>query len=47
VPGLPLLPCVQRRRIVFVSHALLGSTSQHVLDVAAELQTRLCAWGRP
>jgi iron complex transport system substrate-binding protein len=47
VPGLPLLPCVQRGRIVFVSHALLGSTSQHVLDLAAELQARLCAWGRP
>jgi iron complex transport system substrate-binding protein len=47
VPGLSLLPCVQRGRIVFVSHALLGSTSQHVLDVAAELQARLCAWGRP
>lgn len=46
-PGLRLLPCVQRDRVVFVPSALLGSTSQHLVGAAERLQQTLREWGRP
>ena len=46
-PGLRLLPCVQRDRVVFVSSALLGATSHHLVGAAARVQETLRAWGRP
>lgn len=47
VPGLALLPCVQKNRIVVLANAVLGSTSHHAVESAMVLQTRLLGWGRP
>lgn len=46
-PGLRLLPCVQRDRLLFVPGALLATTSHHVVELALHVQQRLCEWGRP
>jgi len=46
-PGLPLLPAVQRERLVRVRSPLLGTTSHHLVDAAAALQAQLLQWGRP
>lgn len=46
-PGLQHLPCVQQERVILVPHALLGSTSQHVVDLASIIGQQLAAWGRP
>jgi iron complex transport system substrate-binding protein len=46
-PGLSLLPCVQKKRIVFVPGALLGSTSHHVVGAAEVIQAQLRRWGKP
>ena len=46
-PGLDLLPCVQKRRLLFVPAALLSTTSHHLVDAAAVVQRQLRAWGRP
>lgn len=47
VPGLALLACYQRERFVVLPGALLGSTSHHLVEVAATIQQHLLAWGRP
>lgn len=47
VPGLSLLPCQQRQRLVFVSGSALGTTSHHLVATAARVQEQLLAWGRP
>jgi iron complex transport system substrate-binding protein len=46
-PGLRLLPCVQRDRVVFVPSALLGATSHRLVGAADRLQQTLRSWGRP
>lgn len=46
-PGLELLPCVRKDRLVFVPSPQLGSTSHHVLAAAEILQQRLRHWGQP
>ncbi len=46
-PGLSLLPCVGKQRIVRLPGSLLGTTSHHLVDAAAALQATLLSWGRP
>lgn len=46
-PGLQLLPCVRRDRLVFVPSALLNSTSHWLVGAAEHLQATLRTWGRP
>lgn len=46
-PGLALLPCVQRRRLVSVPAPLLSTTSHRLADAARFVQRQLLAWGRP
>lgn len=46
-PGLRLLPCVQRDRLLLVPTALHGTTSHHVTDLAGHVQRQLLAWERP
>lgn len=46
-PGLRLLPCVQKGRVVRIPGSLLSNTSHHAIEVAARLQSALRAWGRP
>jgi iron complex transport system substrate-binding protein len=46
-PGLSLLPCVQKKHIVYVPGALLGSTSHHVVGAAEMIQAQLRRWGKP
>ena len=46
-PGLSLLPCVARGRLLFVPGPLLGTTSHHLVDTARFVQDGLRKWGRP
>jgi iron complex transport system substrate-binding protein len=46
-PGLSLLDCVQRRRIVHVPGPLLGTTSHLLVGAAERLQEELLRLGRP
>ena len=46
-PGLPLLPAVQRQRLVRIHGPLLGTTSHHLVAAAEALQQQLLQWGRP
>lgn len=46
-PGLELLPCVQRRRLVKVPAPLLTTTSHRLVEAARFVQRQLLAWGRP
>ncbi|HEX5054630.1 MAG TPA: ABC transporter substrate-binding protein [Planctomycetota bacterium] len=46
-PGLRLLPCVTRDRLLFVPGPLLGTTSHRIVDAAAFVQAALRAWGHP
>ena len=46
-PGLELLPCVARGRLVFVPGPLLTTTSHYLVDVAACVQRQLKEWGSP
>ena len=46
-PGLGLLPCVRRQRILFLPASLLASTSPAAVGVAEAIQRQLCAWGQP
>ncbi|MCC7063158.1 MAG: ABC transporter substrate-binding protein [Planctomycetes bacterium] len=46
-PGLALLPCVRNHRVLFVPGALLASTSQHFVELAAFVQKGLLQWGKP
>lgn len=46
-PGLQLLTCVRKRRIVYVPGPLLGSTSHLLAGAAERLQRTLRDWGRP
>lgn len=46
-PGLRLLPCVQKGRVVHVPGSLLSNTSQHAIEVAAIVQQQLREWGTP
>ena len=46
-PGLRLLPCVQKGRIVHVPGSLLSNTSHHAIEIAAIVQQQLRAWGNP
>ncbi|MEO6595789.1 MAG: ABC transporter substrate-binding protein [Planctomycetota bacterium] len=46
-PGLHLLPCVIRNRLLFVPGPLLGTTSHRVVDTAAFVQAALRTWGQP
>ena len=47
MPGMQLLPCVAKGRLVFVPGALLGTTSHRLVDAVELLQRRLRAWGAP
>ncbi len=44
-PGLRVLRCVKEDRILFVSGALLGSTSHHVAEAAVAIAEQLDRWG--
>ena len=44
-PGLAVLRCVKQDRILFVSSALLGSTSHHVAEAARVIAEQLDRWG--
>jgi iron complex transport system substrate-binding protein len=46
-PGLALLPCVQRGRIVRVPGPLLSTTSHRLVEAAAFVQEALRRWGSP
>lgn len=46
-PGLPLLACIEKRRVVHLPFALLGTTSHHLVDAVERLQDALRTWGRP
>lgn len=46
-PGLELLECVRRSRLLFVPTPLLGTTSHRLADTAAFVQRRLAEWGAP
>jgi iron complex transport system substrate-binding protein len=46
-PGLRLLPCVQKERVVHVPGALLECTSHRIVDAVRLVQDQLLAWGRP
>lgn len=46
-PGLRLLPCVTRDRLLFVPPALLVTTSHHLVDAVEFVQRALLAWGHP
>jgi iron complex transport system substrate-binding protein len=46
-PALPLLRCVQRRRVLQVSGPLFASTSHHLVAAAELLQRELLQWGTP
>jgi len=46
-PGLSLLPCVARARLVRIPSPLLATTSHRLVDAAARLQDALLQWGRP
>jgi iron complex transport system substrate-binding protein len=46
-PGLQLLPCVRRGRVLYLPNSLLGSTSHHAVGIAALLRQQLQAWGSP
>lgn len=47
LPGLELLPCVQRGRLLFVPGPLLSTTSHHLVDAAVFVQRRLQEWKTP
>jgi ABC-type Fe3+-hydroxamate transport system substrate-binding protein len=46
-PGLSLLPCVARARLVRIPSPLLATTSHRLVEAAARLQDALLQWGRP
>lgn len=46
-PGLDLLPCVQKGRLLFVPGPLLSTTSHHLVEAAAFVQRQLQEWGTP
>jgi ABC-type Fe3+-hydroxamate transport system substrate-binding protein len=46
-PGLQLLPCVRRGRVLCLPSSLLGSTSHHAVEIAARLRRQLQVWGTP
>ncbi|MEC7583365.1 MAG: ABC transporter substrate-binding protein [Planctomycetota bacterium] len=46
-PVLSLLPCVQRKRYIRVSSALLSCQSSRAVELAARIQEQLRAWGNP
>ncbi len=47
LPGVELLPCVARGRLLFVPGPLLSTTSHHLVDAAACVQRKLLEWGSP
>jgi iron complex transport system substrate-binding protein len=44
-PGLPLLPCVQNERLIFVPGPLLSTTSHRLVQAARLVQATLRQWG--
>ena len=46
-PVLSLLPCVQRKRYIRISSALLSCQSSRAVAVAARIQEQLRQWGNP
>jgi len=46
-PGLELLPCVQKQRLLFVPGPLLSTTSHHLVETAAFVQEQLREWKTP
>lgn len=46
-PGLDLLPCVQKGRLLFVPGPLLSTTSHHLVEAAASVQEQLREWKTP
>lgn len=46
-PGLRLLPCVERDRVLAIPSPLLATTSPRLVEAAAFVQRTLRAWGRP
>lgn len=47
VPGLPLLPCLQQRRVLVIPGPQLATTSHLLVGAAEALQRQLLDWGRP
>ena len=47
LPGLELLPCIARGRIVSVPGPLLSTTSHRLVDAAVCVQRQLAEWGSP
>lgn len=46
-PGLGLLECVRRERVLVVPSSLLGTTSHHLVEAVTCVAAQLDAWGRP
>ena len=46
-PGLDLLSCIERGRLLFVPGAMLSTTSHRLVDTAAFVQHRLQEWKTP
>ena len=46
-PGLSLLPCVQRDRVLYLPNSLLGATSPVAVAIAERIQQQLSRWGHP
>lgn len=46
-PGLSLLPCVEKARLLRIPGPMIGTTSHHLVDAVAALQEQLRRWGQP
>lgn len=46
-PALPLLSCVEARRVLQVPSALFNTTSHRLVEAAGSLQRTLLEWGKP
>ena len=46
-PGLDLLPCLKKGRILYVPSRQLITTSHRLVDSAAYVQQKLLQWGKP
>ncbi|MEZ6036811.1 MAG: ABC transporter substrate-binding protein [Planctomycetota bacterium] len=46
-PGLSLLPCVQRGRVIVLPLAELSTTSHRLVEAVSAVQRQLLAWGKP
>lgn len=46
-PGLPLLSCLKKGRIVYVPGRMLTTTSHRIVDSVEYVQQKLMQWGKP